>query len=257
MAGDHGKFVWYELMTTDAASAETFYTDVVGWSARDSGMPGVTYTLFTMGEAMVAGLMTLPEAVEASGGRPGWIGYVAVDDVDAGAAKVKTLGGAVHRAPEDIPGIGRFAVVADPHGAVFQLFRPDGPPPGPPAANDASGQFGWRELMSADWEQAWPFYAAMFGWTKSQPIDMGPMGTYQIFAHGGEDVGALMTKPPEVPAPHWGYYMNVPAIDAAAGRIKAGGGQIVMEPMLVPTGQWVLNAIDPQGAHFGLVAPVR
>lgn len=61
MAGHHGKFVWYELMTTDTKAAETFYKDVVGWDARDAGMPGVSYTLFTKGERQVAGLMTMPE----------------------------------------------------------------------------------------------------------------------------------------------------------------------------------------------------
>ena len=60
MAG-HGKFVWYELMTTDTKAAETFYKDVVGWDARDAGMPGVNYTLFTKGDHQVAGLMTMPE----------------------------------------------------------------------------------------------------------------------------------------------------------------------------------------------------
>ena len=56
----HGKFVWYELMTTDTKAAESFYKKVVGWSARDAGMPGIEYTLFFMGDHQVAGLMTMP-----------------------------------------------------------------------------------------------------------------------------------------------------------------------------------------------------
>lgn len=88
-------------------------------------------------------------------------------------------------------------------------------------------------------------------------MDMGEMGIYQIFAHGGAPIGGMMTKPKEVPAPYWLYYINVPAIDAAIERIKAGGGKIVLEPMEVPGGAWIVQALDPQGALFALVGPKR
>jgi hypothetical protein len=97
----------------------------------------------------------------------------------------------------------------------------------------------------------------MFGWTKADAIDMGPMGTYQLFAAGGPPIGGMMTKPPQVPAPFWGFYFNVPAIDAGAARIAAGGGKILNGPVQVPGGQWVVNAMDPQGAAFSLVASKR
>jgi uncharacterized protein len=71
---------------------------------------------------MVGGLMPIPEDARAAGARPRWMGYIAVDDVDVYAARVNAVGGSVHRAPRDIPGVGRFAVVADPHGAGFMLF---------------------------------------------------------------------------------------------------------------------------------------
>src|ERR1700754_4848198 len=51
------RFVWYELMTADAPAATDFYTQVVGWRAQDSGMPGGVYTLMMTGDAQVAGLM--------------------------------------------------------------------------------------------------------------------------------------------------------------------------------------------------------
>jgi len=97
----------------------------------------------------------------------------------------------------------------------------------------------------------------MFGWTKADAIDMGPMGTYQLFAAGGPPIGGMMTKPPQVPVPHWGFYFNVPEIDAGVARITASGGKILNGPVEVPGGQWVVNAMDPQGAAFSLVAPKR
>src|SRR3954464_12155051 len=123
MPNSQANFVWHELMTTDADAAEAFYRDVVGWRTQDAGMPGMRYTILSVGEAGVGGIMTLPPDACAAGARPGWIGYVGVDDVDAYAQRVKAAGGTVHKPPADIPGVGRFAVVADPQGANFVLFK--------------------------------------------------------------------------------------------------------------------------------------
>lgn len=119
-------FVWYELMTTDLDAAAAFYRAVVGWSAEDAGQPDMRYTIMSAGDSMVAGMMTIPPEVSQAGGPPAWLGYIGTPDVDAATANVKRAGGAVHRPPDDIPGIGRFSVVADPQGAVFMLFTPEG-----------------------------------------------------------------------------------------------------------------------------------
>ncbi|ASY70461.1 VOC family protein [Sinorhizobium fredii] len=253
----HGKFIWYELMTTDTKAAEAFYKSVVGWSARDAGMPGMDYTLFSKGEHQVAGLMTMPDGALEMKVPPAWLGYVAVDDVDATAEKLAAAGGTVHRAPDDIPGVGRFAIVTDPHGAAFALFKGDGEPP-PAMDQMAAGNVGWHELMAGDLDTAFGFYSKLFGWTKDQAMDMGEMGVYQIFAFNGQPIGGMMTKPKEIPAPpYWLYYFNVEALDAAIDRAKSGGAKIIQEPMEVPGGAWIVQATDPQGALFALVAPKR
>lgn len=254
-------FVWYELMTTDAPAAAAFYADVVGWRAADSGMPGMDYTLLWSGDAMIGGLMRLPEDARAAGATTGWVGYVGVDDVDAKVAELQAAGGKLHRAPEDIPGAGRFAVVSDPHGATFCLFRGtpgEGEAPPAPAAMGAPGHVGWHELLAGDLDSAWTFYSALFGWTRDSAVDMGPMGTYQLFRTGGEyAVGGMMTRPPEVPQPGWVYYFNVDALDAAVERVKRGGGQVLNGPMEVPGGSWIAQGLDPQGGVFALVAGKR
>ena len=247
-----GRFVWHELMTTDAAAAARFYGDVVGRPARDSGMPGMEYTLLHAGERQVAGLMAMTPAAKAGGAPPGWSGYVAVDDVDAAAAKAVSLGGSVCMPPMDIPGVGRFAVVADPQGAVIALFHAMGEAPAA-APMMADGTVGWNELMAGDAPAVWPFYEAMFGWTRDQAMDMGPMGTYQLFAAEGVVCGGMMTKPAQVPAPFWGYYFAVPDIDAALARAVAAGGTLLNGPMEVPGGAFVVQMTDPQGVYFALV----
>ena len=257
MTSHHGSFVWYELMTTDTAAAEAFYRAVVGWDVRPSGVPGMDYTLFMAGESGAAGLMAAPAGV-----RPGWIGYVAVDDVDASAERFAAAGGAIHKAPADIPEVGRIAVVADPQGTAIALITPpsqsDGhlPPPHTP------GHGGWRELLATDLESAFAFYAGAFGWTKGDHVDMGPMGIYQLFGKGtratpADAIGGMMRRPPSVPAPFWMYYFNVDDIRAAEARIGSAGGQVVNGPHEVPGGSWIVQGVDPQGAMFALVQPPK
>ncbi|WP_307437049.1 VOC family protein [Labrys monachus] len=247
-----GTFVWYELMTSDMKAAEAFYRDVIGWDAADSGLPGMSYTLFSANGTPVCGLTTVQADAAAMGARPGWIGYVGADDVDATAARIEELGGKVLRAPDDIPGIGRFAVAADPHGAVFCLFKGQGEGPAMPAMG-TPGHFGWRELHAGDGPAAFDFYAELFGWTKGAAMDMGPMGVYQIFGRNGVDLGGIMTKAPHIPMPFWLYYVHVADIDAAGARVAAKGGQVVFGPQEVPGGLWILQCRDPQGEMFALV----
>jgi hypothetical protein len=241
-------FVWYELITDDTTSAAKFYESVVGWTARDSGQPGPAYTLFTTKEGGVAGLLQMPRESMA----PAWVGYVSVEDVDDYARRFVAAGGAIHRAPDDIPTVGRFAMVADPQGAGLVLFKalPRADGAGPPSLDEA-GYPGWRELVTTDGEAAYAFYADMFGWEKSGGHDMGPMGMYHLFAYDGRDRGGIFTS---VGAPSWGYYFRVDAIGAAVERLKAAGGSVNNGPNQVPTGDWVGQAADPQGAKFALVS---
>ncbi len=249
MAMSEGGFVWYELMTSDVEAAAAFYAKVVGWSMADSGMPGMNYTLAKVGDRQVAGLMGFPP--DAGTSPITWFGYILVTDVDATAARVRQAGGTVHRPPNDIPGVGRFAVVADPQGATFMLFRGSGDP-APELAPNTRGTIGWRELHTTDWEAALAFYQDLFGWEKSYANDMGPMGIYQTFSVAGAWTGGIMNGGGS-PDPHWLYYINVDDIDAAATRVAEAGGEVLHGPHHVPGGNWVVMGKDPQGAEFALI----
>jgi uncharacterized protein len=249
-------FVWYDLMTPDLTSATQFYGDVVGWKIADAGLPGMSYSILHASGVQVGGLMQRP--ADMGEAMPGWQGHIYVPDVDDYAKRVVKTGGHVHRPPTDIPGVGRFAIVSDPHGAAFILFTPNSSEGPAEVPDDTPGHIGWRELHAGDGGAAWTFYAGLFGWTKVQALDMGAMGIYQTFSTGGEaHVGGMMTKMPGMPKPIWFYYFNVDAIDAAAQRVEAAGGKIVMGPHQVPGGQWIVQCTDPQGASFQLISATK
>jgi predicted enzyme related to lactoylglutathione lyase len=262
MSENHGKFVWYDAMTTDAHAAAEFYKEAIGWEYKDSGMPDGTYLLLEAGGIGIGGLMPIPAELAASGAKPTWMGYIAVDDVDEYAEKVKAAGGGIKKEPTDIPMVGRFAVATDPHGASFYLFKGTGGQMPAPVAPGTPGHIGWAELQAGDLETAWTFYTSLFGWSSPYEMDMGPMGVYRLFATSEgatreEAVGGMMTKVPEVPAPFWLYYFNVDAVDATVERVKKGGGQLINGPMEVPGGQWIAQFLDPQGAMFAVVSYTR
>ena len=120
-------FMWNELVTPDQASAASFYTRLFGWERHevDAGPLG-TYTLFRQGGQDVAGMMN-PTARDYSGSPPPrWIGYIAVSDAYAIAARVPQLGGKVLEAPHDVPGVGRISMFTDPTGALVYVMQPEG-----------------------------------------------------------------------------------------------------------------------------------
>ncbi len=247
-----GRFAWYELMTSDTQAAGKFYSDVVGWTTCE--MPsngGVPYTTFNLGKVGMAGMLKLPEHIA-------WIGYIAVDDVDAHIEKIVEAGGKLWKPATDIPGMLRFAVLSDPQGAAFVAFTPNPAMTSPEQpASPTPGTIGWSELYTTDLESGYDFYNKLFGWTKLNDMDMGPMGVYRIFDQGDHKEmgdGGMMNKPPQVPVSCWMFYFNVDAIGAAVERVKAGNGKIINGPHQVPGGLWIIQGQDPQGAVFSLVS---
>ena len=121
---DHGTFYWNELVTTDPGQCSAFYGTVLGWTGREMDMgEGGTYTIFQSNGTDIGGMFKMG-GPQFEGVPPHWMGYVAVDDIDAAVAKVEGAGGAVKAPPFDVPGIGRIAVITDPAGAAVSLMTP-------------------------------------------------------------------------------------------------------------------------------------
>ena len=259
------QFFWYELMTSDHEAAQQFYAEVVGWKLTPFAADGHPYTVIEIeGGRGVGGIMPIPPEAAQNGLKPCWVGYVHVADIDAAVATLKAAGGNVHHGPDPIPTVGRFAVVADPQGTMFNLLQPESSEEFPALAMGTPGGVDWHELHGTDWEGSLQFYASQFGWSGTGQMDMGPLGAYQFFAMEpapeGADCGTTrgaMYNDKDATRPYWLFYFHVDAIDAAAARVTDHGGTIVQGPHEVPGGQWIVNAQDPQGALFALVAPNR
>jgi uncharacterized protein len=248
-----GRPLWYELMTTDMKGAEAFYRTVVGWKTAPFAAASHPYTTFGPGDdASIGGIMARPDEVKAP---PFWAMYVGVPKLEDAAAQIVRLGGSAHTEVIAIPNIGRMQLMMDPQGAAFYIYEPASSEQRPEAAPEI-GEASWHELMTTDLAAATAFYQQVFGWQPTEAIEMGPAGKYQMFNRPHGMIGGMMNKPPEMAhvPPNWQIYFRVPDADAAAERVKASGGQILNGPMDVPGGDRVVNAMDPQGAAFGLHA---
>lgn len=244
MAYKHSTFVWHEHTSPDIDKAVRFYGEAVGWKRKDADMPGMDYVMLTKGDAPQAGVINPPEGSDVP---PNWVSYLSVDDVDAKVKAVKEHGGSVMTEPFDIPNVGRMAVVADPQGAVFALLK------GAESDDNGSGMH-WNELWTSDAEAAAKFYSDVFGVT-TNTMDM-PTGKYHILNVSEEvALGGVMTKPSADIPSMWLPYIEVDDADAAAGRVKNGGGKVLADVMEVEGIGRFAQIADDQGAVIGVIKP--
>lgn len=118
LVNEAGAFIWSELSTSDLAKSKTFYSDVFGWQFGGSD----EYAEAKVAGRTIAGLMPRRPEVPAEVS-DNWLVYFGTDDVDSDAKRADDLGATVAVEPTDIPGTGRFAVLMDPQGAAFALFK--------------------------------------------------------------------------------------------------------------------------------------
>ncbi len=251
-----GRFVWYELSTSDPAAAQRFYTQIIGWGTQDfeETDSDAVYTMWKNGETPVGGVWPLPAELASQGVPPNWLPYISTDDVDETVAEATQLGGRVVLPPKDIPNMGRFAMLADPQGAMFAIYRSAQDLP-EPEFNPQIGEGSWLELTTTDHVAAFDFYSKLLGWEKQTEMDMGGGAMYLMYGRiGGPMLGGMWTwnKPEHTMPPNWMIYFKVASADETAERIKQLGGQILNGPMEVPGGDRVAQAMDPQGAAFGV-----
>jgi uncharacterized protein len=246
-----GRFVWYELMTTDPEAAKGFYGKVIGWNVMNMEVAGEDYAMFANGEVPHTGLMQLPEEAAAAGAPSHWLAYIGVPDVEKALASALEMGATKLMGPMSIPDVGDLAVMSDPQGVTFAVFNPssDMEDPGDPGL----GQVSWHELMTTDYEAGFEFYSGLVGWEKTTEFDMGEAGMYQMYGVPGHQLGGMFNLTGRLPLPpSWLLYFSVDDIQGAVERVTSGGGQVLNGPMEVPGGDLVAHCVDPTGGVFAL-----
>lgn len=250
----HGQFVWYELTTPDTAAARKFYPAITGWGTQEFDKD---YTMWTTRGVPFAGIFRLGPEQRQQGIPPNWMPYVDVDNVDETARKATSLGGKTVHGPQDIPNTGRFAVLQDPQGATFGIYKSnrssqswDGTP--------VLGRFSWHELMTTDYKKALEFYRQLFGWEKTGEMDMGGGSMYYMYGTKGKMFGGIFNRPPEMAAmpPFWLVYIHVKDVKKAVETATRAGAFVKQPPMEVPGGMVAILG-DPQGAAFAVHAMMQ
>ncbi|MFB6436423.1 VOC family protein [Streptomyces sp. NPDC056411] len=236
---------WVELGTSDASAAAGFYREVFGWRIEtDPREEAGGYTMAYLGAVPVAALTPR----YAPGQRTAWTVSFATQDADALAAAVAEAGGQRLTGPMDVFDAGRFALLADPEGAVFSVWQARSFAGA--GLFSAPGSLGWVELATRDAEAAKHFYTGVFGWTVG-----GAHEDYPQWGVDGADFGGLSALdefyPDDIEA-HWLPYFAVADVDGTAARAAESGGLLLVPPTDVPDGPRVAVLRDPQGASFGI-----
>jgi len=221
-------FCRFELRTTDPAAAHRFYATILGHER--------------------AVIWPLHEQALARGARPHWLGYLGVQDVEGTAAAFIDRGASrLGPAPVTCAG-GQAVVLRDPGGAVLALTTPPSPD------TKASVEVVWHVLSTNNLARALESYRALFGWEWTERIQLDQHHTFQQFAWcaGGPSVGAIadVAGRPSV-HPHWLFFFAVDELEPAMAATRAAGG-VVLEPIVLPSGQRICVCDDPQGAAFAL-----
>ena len=239
---------WVDIGVPDIGRAASFYGSLFGWDIQDTGPEGGGYQMCGLGGRPVAGIGG--QAAPDSGVY--WTTYLASDDADVTAAKIKAAGGQVIMEPFEVLDVGRMFIAADPGGAPFGVWQARAHT-GSQVANEP-GSLIWNENMSRHYEANQAFYSAVFGY---QFGDIGAEGVhYTTLDLDGRSVGGIgeigADQPADVPA-SWRTYFGVADTDAAVAKVTELGGSVVVPAWDSPYGRMAIVS-DDQGAQFALMS---
>jgi len=246
-----GRYYWRDLLSPDPKAAIAFYGELFGWKTRTLETAMGAYTVFSVGDRdgdrEVAGAMS----AEASKGIPAhWNHYFTTTNLDAGVNEIERLGGKVIRKPQEIPGGGRFAILADAQHAAFGLLAPkeeraetEGLP--------TPGAFCWVELHTDDPAAGLAFYKRLFRWT-SKEHSFGGAPYYEALREAGKDAAGITGKLMSGPNA-WLGYVAVDDVDAKVKRAETLRGKVLAPPADIPDIGRFAVVEDPTGAVVAMI----
>jgi predicted enzyme related to lactoylglutathione lyase len=248
-----GKVVLVELVTPDFDASKHFYSSLFGWTFRDAQAGKLQYAEAMLDGRVVGGLIhkDLPPGDQH---KPAWLTFISVHDVDAAKAAAVGKGAKVLFEPHSLPGRGKEAVFADPQGAVFAVI--DSSSGDPPDELASPGEWIWSSLITSDVDASAAFYQTLFNYDVFPVDDDGDGDSdHAVFASDNYARASANSTPEKQGArhSHWINFVRVDNVDATVANVNQLGGRIVVEPRDDRQGGRIAVAVDPQGAHFGLM----
>ena len=245
----HGTPCWVDVTTPDIGSTNVFYSGLFGWSTEEMPNAG-GYTMYSLRGKHVAAGSPPPPGGEAV--PPHWTTYLASDDADETAEKVRDAGGAVLMDPFDVFDSGRMTIAQDPTGAAFGIWQA-GEHIGAELANEP-GTLNWNQCQTDDPGRAAAFYADVFGYEIDE-IDLGGGEPFRVLKVDGRGVAGVrehVAQMGSVP-PHWSTVFQVADTDESVSMASELGGTVVMAPLDLPDIGRIAVLQDPVGAGFQVI----
>lgn len=243
---------WVSLMVHDLEASQRFYQALFGWEYQAGPQRLGPYVRALRDGRPVAGLGQIPPGERRL---VAWLPYIATQNADATATRIRDCGGTVAVGPLDFSGGGRLAIAADLHGAPFGLWQGGGRGPLP----DADGVPVWNELVTAE---AWPvsmFYVTALGYEVAPDPSVPEDVDYLLLRLGDHSVAGVRGVGDALPhdrGAHWLPYFSARDPDATAERARKLGAQVQREPENGWLGRTVWLS-DPEGAPFAVLRPSR
>lgn len=243
-----GKFVWYDLFTTDLAAVEVFYHDLFGWEFAAPGFIGGKVKTIKLNGAAIANAVEINLAVDKPR-ESRWLGYMSVVDVNQTARSVKAAGGTIHTPPKELPDRGRIAVCLDSQGAVFAILQST---TGDPSDADLiRHQLVGSELWTHDLDAALTFYHTVNGYTEL-PVALKNGGTYSLLAVDGRPRAGLTKILWDDVKPNWIPYVVVEDVADIVEKAEKLGGRLLLGQRIKGSRDAVAILSDPAGGIFGV-----
>lgn len=242
-----GRFVWQDLVTTDAAAARQFYGALLGWEFADTSRSGRPYVLARTAAGLVGGLVDVRDLKDAGSQ---WVSYVAVADVERTIQQVQTGGGKV-LVPPTTTSAGRASVILDPQGAALGLLQPSRELPADPV-QPVTAHFFWREYLAQDAAKALDFYKGLLGYDAS--VSDARMGLEYFVMRRVSPRAGLFQIPGSTShvRPNWLPYVLVDDPAAMATKATGLGGRVLLEPSPDRRNRTLVIVADPTGGVVAL-----
>lgn len=243
-----GKFIWFELASTNPEQLKKFYGDVFGWSFKHVTNSDEQYSLIHNGNQAIAGIFKFTPRKEVNIGAL-WIGMMSVSNPQNFIDKAIKYGGSTHTSPKALPNRGTYALVQDPEGALFGVLKSNsGDPPDTEAVN---GDFLWVDLFAKDTQSASEFYKNLVGYDVTTDETTG---VKRIFLSSADKYRAgIVPLPEQANRSGWLPYIKVNNVGATLKKVEAAGGVVMVAPDKTLLDGNLAIFSDPLGGVMGII----